>query len=73
MTPKPRTVGPEDEDRRTDNPAVSTGEVNGPPLKRGQGKSGDRSTQEGAKEAGVESLPDGEEAAARESSKARDD
>jgi len=73
MTPKSRSVGPESEDRRTNNPAVSTGTVNGPSFKRGEGKRGDRSTQQGAKEAGVESLPDGEEAAAREAAKARDD
>jgi hypothetical protein len=62
---KPRTVRPEDEDRRTDNPAVSTGEVNSPPPKRGDKRA--------AREAGVESLPDGEEEAEREAAKARDD
>ena len=62
---KPRTVGPEDEDRRTDNPAVSTGQVNSPPPKRGDKRA--------AREAGVESLPDGEEEAAREAALSRDD
>ena len=62
---KPRQVGPEDEDRRTDNPAVSTGQVNGPPAKRDDKRA--------AREAGVESMPDGEEAAAEEARKARDD
>jgi hypothetical protein len=61
---KPRIVRPEDEDRRTDNPAVATGEVNGPPLKPKR-KSGERTS--------VESLPDGEEEAAREASRAHDD
>ena len=56
MTPKPRTVGPESEDRRTDvapkrNPK----------------------DQRRAREAGVESLPDGEAEAEREAAKARDD
>jgi hypothetical protein len=51
MNPKkPRIVGPEDEDRRTDRDADSK-----------------------AKKSGVESLPDGEDDAARESEKARDD
>jgi hypothetical protein len=63
---KPRRVGPEDEDRRTDNPAVTTGQVNGPPPKSDEEK-------RKAREAGVESLPDGEEAAAAEAAKARDD
>jgi len=54
MNPKPRTIGPEDEDRRTD-------------------RRGDRSKQADAKKAGVESLPDGEKAAEREATKARDD
>ena len=67
MTPKPRTIGPEDEDRRTDNPAVSNGEVDGPPPER------NRDAQRRAREAGVESLPDGEDAAEREAAKARDD
>jgi hypothetical protein len=62
---KPRTVGPQDEDRRTDNPAVSTGQVNNPPPKR--------SDKGAAREAGVESLPDGEEEAAREAALSRDD
>jgi hypothetical protein len=62
---KPRLVGPEDEDRRTDNPAASNGAVNGRPSKRDD--------QRSAREAGVESLPDGEEAAAEEAAKARDD
>jgi hypothetical protein len=65
MNPKkPRIVRPEDEDRRTDNPPVATGEVDGPPLKPKR-KSGARTS--------VESLPDGEEEAAREASRARDD
>ncbi len=63
---KPRTVGPEDEDRRTDDPAVTSGQVNGPPPKS-------RDEQRKAREAGVESLPDGEDAAAEEAAKARDD
>jgi hypothetical protein len=63
---KPRTVRPEDEDRRTDNPAVTTGQVNGPPPKSDEEK-------RKAREAGVESLPDGEDAAAAEAAKARDD
>ncbi|HVT50347.1 MAG TPA: hypothetical protein VHE77_02185 [Dongiaceae bacterium] len=67
MTPKPRIIGPEDEDRRTDNPVVSNGEVGGPPPKR------NRDAQRRAREAGVESLPDGEDAAEREAAKARDD
>ena len=67
MTPKPRTVGPESEDRRTDNPAVSNGEVDSPPPKR------DRDAQRRAREAGVESMPDGEDAAEDEARKARDD
>ena len=61
---KPRLVGPEDEDRRTDNPAASNGAVNGRPSKRDD--------QRSAREAGVESLH-GEEAAAEEAAKARDD
>lgn len=48
---RPRVIGPEDEDRRTDR----------------------RKANDPAKESGVESLPDGEEEAARESDKARDD
>ncbi|HVZ02657.1 MAG TPA: hypothetical protein VHA35_24330 [Dongiaceae bacterium] len=52
MTRKPRTVGPEDEDRRT------------APPKRDRRR---------AREAGVESLPDGEEAAERDTAKPRDD
>jgi len=67
MTPKPRTIGPEDEDRRTDNPAVTTGEVNNPPPKR------NREAERRAREAGVESLPDGEDEAERETARARDD
>jgi hypothetical protein len=66
MTPKPRTIGPEDEDRRTDNPAVSGGVVDGPPKRN-------REAQRRAREAGVESLPDGEDDAEREAAKARDD
>ena len=66
MTPKPRTIGPEDEDRRTDNPAVTNGEVDGPPKRNPK-------DQRRAREAGVESLPDGEADAGRESAKARDD
>jgi hypothetical protein len=66
MTPKPRTIGPEDEDRRTDNPAVSSGEVDGPPKRNPKDQRRDR-------EAGVESLPDGEDDAEREAAKARDD
>ena len=64
---QPRIVRPEDEDRRTDNPAVSNGEVEGPPPKR------NRADQRRAREAGVESLPDGEDEAAQESAKSRDD
>jgi hypothetical protein len=67
MTPKPRAIGPESEDRRTDNPAVTSGAVNGPPPKR------DRNAERRAREAGVESLPDGEDAAEAEAAKARDD
>jgi hypothetical protein len=67
MTPKPRTIGPESEDRRTDNPAVTSGEVDGPPPKRNP------TDQRRAREAGVETLPDGEEEAEREAAKARDD
>jgi len=63
---KPRLVRPEDEDRRTDNPAVTTGRVNSPPPKRSEDK-------RKAREAGVESLPDGEKAATEEAAKARDD
>jgi hypothetical protein len=67
MSPKkPRIVRPEEEDRRTDNPAVTTGQVNGPPPRS-------RDEKRKAREAGVESLPDGEDAAAAESAKARDD
>ena len=66
--PKLRIVRPEDEDRRTDNPAVSTGEVNGPPLKPKPTASDPR-----AKEDCVESMPDGEAAAEAEAAKARDD
>ena len=62
---RPRIVRPEDENRRADN---SDGEVSGLPPKRR-----DRVAQQDAKEAGVESLPDGEDAAARESAKSRDD
>ena len=62
---KPRVIGPEDEDRRTDNPAASNGEVNSPPPKRRDKRA--------AREAGVESLPDGEEEAAREAALSRDD
>jgi hypothetical protein len=61
---KPRRVGPEDEDRRTDNPAASDGAVNGKPPKR---------DQRAAREAGVESMPDGEDEAAREAALSRDD
>ena len=49
---KSRTVGPEEEDRRTDNPAASDGQVNGAPTKHRDKRA--------AREAGVESLPDGE-------------
>ncbi len=62
---KPRTIGPEDEDRRTDDPAVTNGEVNGAPPKRDDKRA--------AREAGVESMPDGEQAAEEEAAKARDD
>jgi hypothetical protein len=62
---KPRLVGPEDESRRTNNPPPSNGEVNGPPPKRRD--------QRAAREAGVESLPDSEEEAAREAALSRDD
>ena len=62
---KPRIVRPEEEDRRTDNPASSDGQVNGPPPKRRDKRA--------AREAGVESLPDGEEEAAREAALSRDD
>ena len=62
---KPRLVGPEDEDRRTDSPAASNVQVNGPPPKRGDKRA--------AREAGVESLPDGEDEAAREAALSRDD
>jgi hypothetical protein len=65
---KPRSIGPEDEDRRTDNPAVSTGEVDGPPLKPRR-----RPSDPSAAESGVESMPDGEEKALEEAAKARDD
>jgi hypothetical protein len=66
MDPKKRRiVRPEDEDRRTDNPAGSNGQVNGPLPKRGDKRA--------AREAGVESLPDGEEEAAREAALSRDD
>jgi hypothetical protein len=61
---KPRLVGPEDETRRTDNPAASNGAVNSPPPRR---------DKRAAREAGVESLPDGEEEAAREAALSRDD
>jgi hypothetical protein len=65
MNPKkPRIVRPEDEDRRTANPAASTGEVNGPPLKP---------KRESGEKTSVESLPDGEEEAGREAARARDD
>jgi hypothetical protein len=67
MTPKPRSIGPESEDRRTDDPAVTNGDVEGVPSKR------DRDQQRRAREAGVESLPDGEAAAEDEAAKARDD
>ncbi|MDQ7246578.1 hypothetical protein [Dongia sedimenti] len=63
---QPRTIGPEDEDRRTDNPAVESGQVNSPP-------SSSRDDKRKAREAGVESLPDGADAAAEEAAKARDD
>jgi hypothetical protein len=67
MDPKKRhIVRPEEEDRRTDNPAVTTGQVNSPPRKSEDDK-------RKAREAGVESLPDGEKAAAEEAAKARDD
>ncbi len=67
MNPKePRIIRPEEEDRRTENPAVSNGEVNSPPPKS-------RDAQRKAREAGVESLPDGEEAASEEAARARDD
>ncbi|WP_395015918.1 hypothetical protein [Dongia sp.] len=66
MAPKaPRVIRPEEEDRRTDSPASTDGQVNGPPPKRRD--------QRAAKEAGVESLPDGEEEAAREAALSRDD
>ena len=67
MTPKPRIIGPEDEDRRTDSPAVTNGAIDGLPPKRS------RADQRRAREAGVESLPDGEDAAEQEAAKARDD
>jgi hypothetical protein len=67
MDPKKhRIIRPEEEDRRTDNPAVTTGAVNGPAS-----QSADEKRK--AREAGVESLPDGEAAAAEEAAKARDD
>lgn len=66
MDPKKHhIVRPEEEDRRTDNPAVSDGQVNGPPPKRRDKRA--------AREAGVESLPDGEQEAAREAALSRDD
>jgi hypothetical protein len=52
MTPKRRTIKPEEEDRRAD---------------RGTPKRGH------ARDAGVESLADGEDAAEREAEKPRDD
>jgi hypothetical protein len=65
MSPKkPRIVRPEDEDRRTANPAVSTGETNGPPLKP---------RREPRERSAVESLPDGEDEAAAEAARAHDD
>jgi hypothetical protein len=66
MTPKSRTIGPESEDRRTDNPAATNGEGDGAPKR-------DRDSQRRTREAGVESLPDGEDAAEDEAAKARDD
>ena len=67
MSPKePRIIRPEEEDRRTDTPAVGTGQVNGPPQAI-------RDDKRKAREAGVESMPDGEEAASEEAAKARDD
>jgi hypothetical protein len=54
MTPKPRVIGPVDEDRRTD-------------------KAQKDDAKRRARESGVESLPDGEADAERESTKARDD
>jgi len=63
---KSRVIRPEEEDRRTDNPAVTSGQVNSPPPKSEDAK-------RKAREAGVESLPDGEDAAAEEAAKARDD
>jgi hypothetical protein len=66
MSPKkPRIVRPEEEDRRTDNPAASDGAVDGLRPKRRDKRA--------AREAGVESLPDGEEEAAREAALSRDD
>ena len=59
-----RVVRPEDEDRRTANPAASTGAVDGPKLKPRR-SSGEKTA--------VESLPDGEEEAAREAARAHDD
>ena len=52
MTPKPRIVTPEEEDRRTDRAVPKP----------------DR-----ARETGVESMPDGEDAAERETETPRDD
>jgi hypothetical protein len=66
MTPKTRTVDPESEDRRTDNPAAANGEADGAPKRNPK-------DQRRAREAGVESLPDGEDAAEDEAAKARDD
>ncbi|HEY4165004.1 MAG TPA: hypothetical protein VGM59_18200 [Dongiaceae bacterium] len=67
--PRLRIVRPEEEDRRADPAtAPSSGAVNGPPVKR-SGRADDMA----ARESGVESLPDGENAAAEEASKARDD
>ena len=71
MTPKPRTIGPESENRRTDNPAVADGTVDGPPRRNRNGRN--PKDQRLAREAGVESLPDGEADAEREAAKARDD
>jgi len=65
---KSRIIRPEDEERRSDNPAVSTGEANGKPVRPERTR---RNPQ--AKESGVESLPDGEAAAAEQAARARDD
>ena len=67
MAPKePHIIHAEDEDRRTDNPAATTGQAENPPPPS-------RAEKRKAREAGVESLPDGAEAATEEAAKARDD